>query len=277
MWRCSRVIFISMNYTTHSFSVELAAKVGLEEALLLQHFYYWHQTNRENPDMVKDGRVWSYSSRKNILSVFPYLTDKKIRNTIDSLIGGGYLIKGEYAKDFTHKASWYSLTDSGRSLFENEEELPDGGSKRANTLAERANPLDERANVYNNNNNNIKKDIILKDNIERKLTDEEIIQAKRDSLRKACEPYVDKYGQKMIDDFVFYWGEASGKNLKWEISKKKSGCFEISRRLATWANNNRNSGSNPTPRTAAAPLPKKKIWEEMGVTEEYYRTVILKK
>ena len=109
------------------------------------------------------------------------------------------------------------------------------------------------------------------------MTDEEIIQAKRESLRKACEPYIDKYGQKMIDDFVFYWGEASGKNLKWEISKKKSGCFEISRRLATWANNNRNSGSNPTPRTAAAPLPKKKIWEEMGVTEEYYRTVILKK
>ncbi len=267
-----RGLFIFMSYTTHSFSVELATRLGLEAALILQHFYYWHQSNRSNPDMIRDGRVWIFSSRKNIISVFPYLTDWKIRATIDKLIGEGYIIKGDYSKESMHKANWYSLSDAALIFFGDR-------VKTSNALEVSSNGLEVSSNVYNSNNNNIKKDIILKDNIERKMTDEEIISEKRESFRRECEPYIQRYGQQMVDDFVYYWSESSGKNLKWEIAKRKSGCFEVSRRLATWAANNKHqyNGACPTPQSPGAPRPKKKIWEEMGVTEEFYRTEILGK
>lgn len=273
-----------MSYTAHSFSVELATKVGLKETLLLQHFYYWYQTNRNNPAMFKDGRVWCFSSRRNILSVFPYLTDMKIRNAVANLIDKGFLIKGDYPKSSMDKTSWYALTDSGIALFEGthapSEDSSDTPAKETAPSVEETAPSVKRSSVYNNNiNNNIKKDIILKDNIERKKTDEEIISEKRDSFRRECEPYIQRYGQKMVEDFVYYWSESSGKYLKWEIAKRKSGCFEVSRRMATWAANNKHqqNGVYPTPQDPGTPRPKKKIWEEMGVTEEFYRTEILGK
>lgn len=120
-----------MSSNTHCFSVSLAEKVGLECAIILQHFYTWHRGNKDNPDMNKDKRVWFFLSRKSILEVFPYLTDRKIRNSIESLIASGYVVKGNYNKDSFKKANWYSMTDKAIALFE-----------------EKSNPLDEKSNDW---------------------------------------------------------------------------------------------------------------------------------
>ena len=84
-------------YNTHSFSVELATTLGLEKTLILQHFFYWHQANADNENMYKDNAVWFFTSRKNIMGVFPYLTERKIRSAIDELVDSGYVRKGNYS------------------------------------------------------------------------------------------------------------------------------------------------------------------------------------
>lgn len=90
------------------------------------------------------------------------------------------------------------------------------------------------------------------------------IEEKRAVLQEKCEPYVSQYGREMIDAFVSYWGEANGNSLRCEIAKRKSGAFEVSRRLATWASKD----YNQTP--VSIKKERKPIWEEMGLTREQY-------
>ena len=66
--------------------------------------------------MFKDNHTWSFTSRRNILPVFPYLTEKKIRNAIDELVEKGYILKGNYNPDKMKKTNWYALTE--KSLLE---------------------------------------------------------------------------------------------------------------------------------------------------------------
>lgn len=91
------------------------------------------------------------------------------------------------------------------------------------------------------------------------------VEEKRQMLRDKCIPYIPQYGQAMIDAFVDYWGEADGNTLRCEFAKRKSGAFEIGRRLATWASNN--YGNTPQP---AVKQETKPIWESLGMTKEQY-------
>ena len=93
------------------------------------------------------------------------------------------------------------------------------------------------------------------------------VEEKRAILREKCEPYVAQYGRPMIEAFLNYWGEANGNEIRCEVAKRKSGAFEIARRLATWASKD----YNQTPAQPAQPSrPKKEIWEELGITREQY-------
>ena len=107
-----------MGYNTHSFSVELATTLGLEKTLILQHFYYWHLANKDNEGMFKDNHTWFFTSRKNIMKVFPYLTERKIRDAIDTLVKDGYILKGNYNPDKMKKTNWYALTKMSLRLFD---------------------------------------------------------------------------------------------------------------------------------------------------------------
>lgn len=107
------------NYCTHCFSVELATRIGMREAIILQHLYWWHQHNADIPTMNIDGRVWFFLSASKIAEVFPYLSEKVVRTILDKLIENGYLVKdhkGEGAQRF-NRTNWYALTDSSLVLF----------------------------------------------------------------------------------------------------------------------------------------------------------------
>lgn len=119
-------------------------------------------------------------------------------------------------------------------------------------------------------NNNIDNN---KDNNKDK-TDEQVLSEKRAKFREMCEPYVEKYGRTMINAFIDYWTEANGRRLRWEVKRAESGAFEISRRLATWAGKEYNKPSVQKPVSHPKPqTPKRTPWEQMGLTEEQYRTI----
>lgn len=91
--------------------------VGLTEAILLQHFYFWHQRARNLPDMHREGRVWFFRSVAEMREVFPYLSDGNVRTAIQHLIDRGLVVKGDFANTSMYKATWYSLNDSAIQLF----------------------------------------------------------------------------------------------------------------------------------------------------------------
>lgn len=107
-----------MSADSHSFNVQLATIVGLTEALLLQHFYWWYLHARTLPDMHREGRVWFFRSVSEIREQFPYLSDGNVRTAIQHLIDRGLVVKGDYSSASMNKATWYSLNDAAIRLFD---------------------------------------------------------------------------------------------------------------------------------------------------------------
>lgn len=104
---------------SHSFSTAIAELIGLKDAIILQHFFYWHQANKTNESMFIDGKVWTYQSRANIAKIFGYLTQSEIKGAIDRLIEKGYLASGNYNKYKLDQTKWYALTESALALYDN--------------------------------------------------------------------------------------------------------------------------------------------------------------
>lgn len=105
------------NYETHSFSVELATILGLEDAIILQHLYYWCIGNSDNKDMLKDGYIWVYISRRRINETYPYISENRIKGAINRLSEKEYIKISNYNKLKIDKTNWYALTDKAYLLF----------------------------------------------------------------------------------------------------------------------------------------------------------------
>lgn len=98
----------------HSFNPQLAAVIGLEEAILLQHIAHWCRENFVARRNIRDGRAWTYNSIAAYTELFPYMTTAKIRRALDNLVVRGLVRKGNYGNSRT---SWYSLTSEGEEVF----------------------------------------------------------------------------------------------------------------------------------------------------------------
>lgn len=95
----------------HSFDILIAAKYGVEEAILIHHFMHWIRINQMAKRNIRDGRCWTYQSRKEIALHFPYWNDEKIRTMGDKLVEMGVLLKGNYNKSAFDKTLWYAFVN----------------------------------------------------------------------------------------------------------------------------------------------------------------------
>lgn len=107
----------ALSANTHSFNVSLATAIGLTEAIILQNFLHWHNANKENESMKRNGRIWFFRSISGICECYPYLSPDKIRYAIDRLVKSGLLLKDNFSKDKMKKTNWYSITDKTLRLF----------------------------------------------------------------------------------------------------------------------------------------------------------------
>ena len=113
----------------HHFDVDLAVRYGFPEAIILNHFEYWIELNEKNEKNFFDGYYWTFNSMKAMCEIFPYLSEKKIRNALKHLQDEGLIITGNYNKSSYDRTLWYAVTDKGKSI------MPKGQmdySKRAN-------------------------------------------------------------------------------------------------------------------------------------------------
>lgn len=75
----------------------------------------------------------------------------------------------------------------------------------------------------------IREDKIIKDKIKE---DENILS----DFKKSLQPFLDKYGKEMLNDFYLYWTEKGEKEKKYRWQKQKT--WDLSRRLQRWDKNN---------------------------------------
>lgn len=101
----------------HHFDVDLAVRYGMAEAVLLNHLEYWIEHNRANQKNFFEGRYWTFNSNKALREIFPYLSEKKIRNALKHLQEEGLILTGNFNKLAYDRTLWYALTEKGKSIL----------------------------------------------------------------------------------------------------------------------------------------------------------------
>lgn len=281
------------NCNTHSFNVQLATEIGLEECIILQHFYYWHKINCENENMIMDNSVWFFTSRKNIQSVFPYLSEQKIKTCISKLLEGEYIKKTNNPNRMV-KTNWYALTDKSLAIFgDNSQRLV----KTTNDWLKQ--PTNNSNNIYNNNIKETNSINTISKEKRFSLTPQEPYQStegdtpsllnnqkinpngsetrcsaptttasreeREQAFREQADKFIPEYGRKMIDAFCDYWTEFGGKKMRFEKEKT----WELKRRLQTWKRNdderNARYQRTATPTTPDNSLDAKEVLKNLGL------------
>lgn len=101
----------------HHFNTELARLYGIEESILLHHFYYWIIKNAANEKHFHDGLYWTYNTKKAYAEFFTYMNETKIFRTIKHLEEENIIAKGNYNTDKWDKTNWYAITEKGWALL----------------------------------------------------------------------------------------------------------------------------------------------------------------
>ena len=102
---------------SHSFSVEIAGKYGINCALILNTFSFWHRKNIENEKNIYKERVWIRMSVAEMCGVYSYLTSDKIRGAVKKLQDEGLIEVDSFNKNKYDKTKWYSLTNKACEIM----------------------------------------------------------------------------------------------------------------------------------------------------------------
>lgn len=102
----------------HSFNTDIAQKVGVVPAIMLEHIAFWVLKNKANQTNEKEGRFWTFSTAEGFQKYFPYLTTKQIRYALDKLIEEKYLIAGYFNKTKLDRTKWYTLGEASEPFYQ---------------------------------------------------------------------------------------------------------------------------------------------------------------
>ena len=97
----------------------LAAKIGLNEAVVLQQIHYWLGISKHNIE----GRTWVYNTYEEWQKQLPFWSVSTIKRTIRSLEMLGLLLSENWNRMKMDKTKWYSI--DYEKLQEFEDSLPE--------------------------------------------------------------------------------------------------------------------------------------------------------
>ena len=101
---------------TMLFDADIAVKHGLKEAIVFQSIAYWVQKNEANEKHFHEGRYWTYNTVGALTKLFPFLSSKQMRTTLESLVNQGLIITGDFNEEALNHTTWYALTDYGLAI-----------------------------------------------------------------------------------------------------------------------------------------------------------------
>ena len=77
----------------HSFRTEIAAKVGLNAAVIYHNIEFWTAKKVADKEQADDGLFYIYNSITAWCELFPYLTRSQIRTALDKLLESGLVVR----------------------------------------------------------------------------------------------------------------------------------------------------------------------------------------
>lgn len=99
----------------HYFDIKVAKEIGVIPAIIYQNILYWVDKNKANDNNFFDGYYWTYNSVKAFEELFPYLTQKQIRSSLDKLEELGIIKTGNYNKLSFDRTKWYTIAKDAES------------------------------------------------------------------------------------------------------------------------------------------------------------------
>lgn len=105
---------------TTSFDNDIAAKYGVNEAILLNNFQYWVRLNKHNKSEqhYHHGKFWTYQTQEALRALFPYWSLSTIQRTLKSMVEQGLIIAEQLKKSQHDRTTWYTLTDEMWQFFD---------------------------------------------------------------------------------------------------------------------------------------------------------------
>ena len=96
----------------------LACKIGLNEAMILQQIHYWNQINQKANNNYRDGNYWTFNSYEKWQLQFPFWSIKTIQRTIANLEKLKVVVTGNYNKLKIDRTKWYRIDKNVLELLE---------------------------------------------------------------------------------------------------------------------------------------------------------------
>lgn len=88
---------------------ELAKKIGLNEAIILQQVHYWVVLNSKKERNYRDDYYWTYNTFKEWQLQFPFWSVRTIKTIVSNLERLGLLIPANYNKLRQDRTKWYRV------------------------------------------------------------------------------------------------------------------------------------------------------------------------
>lgn len=103
----------------HSFDIDLANEIGIEEAIIFKHIVFWIEKNRANGKNFFDGEYWTYNSTDAFREIFFYMSPNKVRTALEKLRRLDYIKTGNFNSIAYDRTTWYAIGETGKSICEN--------------------------------------------------------------------------------------------------------------------------------------------------------------
>lgn len=95
----------------HCFSVNIAIKLGVMEAIVLHHITLWIDFNRRMKKNFIEGTTWSYQTMEEIAASLPYFSVDQIFRAIKRLVQSKILKTANHNKTSYDRTLWYAFAD----------------------------------------------------------------------------------------------------------------------------------------------------------------------
>lgn len=84
----------------------LAAKIGLNEAIILQQIHWWTSKGKN----IRDSRSWVYNTYADWTVQFPFWSERTIKRTVSNLEKAGLILStSKYNQMQIDKTKWYTV------------------------------------------------------------------------------------------------------------------------------------------------------------------------
>lgn len=100
----------------HSFNVEIATKLWVEKAILIENILFWWRKDKANNHNLHDWKYRVYNSSSAFAKLFPYMSQISIKRYLKDLVDTWYFETWNYNKMAFDKTLWYTPTDKLLSM-----------------------------------------------------------------------------------------------------------------------------------------------------------------